>query len=285
MMNNISVVIYSYKGRNLEAVVENLKATAKNSNLHIDIHDQFPLYRQDHFDGCGYNHIFWDHIYSPIKYKSQSIRNFQTEYSLVMSDRIMLEDGWDEKLVSFVEGNKSSLVSGNGLSTLTFKNLFYIGRVNNFLNNFELNNLIDRDFIFGKTDVLKSVEFPEYLKYNGEEEVLSLRYWSQGTDIYAAPTSIYSKPFPNTIETLYTPFSKDHFYNEAVSLMTTGKNNFDDISNNTRNHVDFSNYHKLDLLELKKLPFEKNDVLYDPLSSGYNKLDAKKFMTRTKALH
>ena len=114
-------------------VVENLKATAKNSNLHIDIHDQFPLYRQDHFDGCGYNHIFWDHIYSPIKYKSQSIRNFQTEYSLVISDRIMLEDGWDEKLVSFIEGNPLSLVSGNGLSTLTFKNLFYIGRVNNFL--------------------------------------------------------------------------------------------------------------------------------------------------------
>jgi hypothetical protein len=285
MMNDISVVIYSYKGRNLESVVNNLRSTAKNSNLYIDIHDQFPLYRKEHFETYGYNHIFWDHIYSPIKYKNQSIKNFQTEYSLIISDRIMLEDGWDDKLVSFIKDSPNSLVSGNGVSTLVFKNLFYISRINHFLNKFEVNNFIDRDLIFGKTETIKSVEFPEYLKYNGEEEVLSLRYWSQGIDVYAAPTSLYSKPFPNTIETLYTPFSKDHFYNEAVSLMTTGKNNFDDISNNTRNHIDFSNYHKLDLLELKKLPFEKNDVLYDPLSSGYNKLDAKKFMTRTKALH
>lgn len=284
-MNNISVVVYSYKGRGLDDVIDNLRATAKSSQLHIDIHDQFPLYRQERFQECGYNHIFWDHIYSPIKYKNQSIQSFQTDYCLVISDRVMLEDGWDEKLINFINENPTSIVSGNGISRLMFKNLFYIDRVNQFLNNFSINNFIDRDLIFGRTDIIKSVPFPEYLKYNGEEEVLSLRYWSQGTDIYAAPTSLYSKPFANTIETLYTPFSKDHFYNEAVSLMTTGKNNFDDISNNIRNHIDFSNYHKIDLLELKKLPFEKNDVLYDPLSSGYNKLDAKKFMTRTKVMH
>jgi len=34
-MNNISVVVYSYKGRNLDDVINNLKSTAKNSQLNI----------------------------------------------------------------------------------------------------------------------------------------------------------------------------------------------------------------------------------------------------------
>ena len=55
MMNNISVVIYSYKGRNLEAVVENLKALADVNITHITNENEITKSR---FVDKKSNHMF-----------------------------------------------------------------------------------------------------------------------------------------------------------------------------------------------------------------------------------
>ena len=98
-------------------------------------------------------------------------------------------------------------------------------------------------------------------------------------------SNFYSYSGPRTLETLYVPFSINHNYNEAIELLQTGKNNFHSIIGREKTIKDFSEYHNFDFNLLHKLPFCTNDVEYDPEKLNFNKVDARRYVATTKAIH
>lgn len=280
---SIDVIIYSYKGKSLKDVVENL--IDKSSGVHdinVIIFDQYPLIRDDVFGPirqCIYRHIFWDHITSPCKHKSNSIKTSFANYTMIISDTVMLKTNWDLDLINFV-GNKNIIVSGKGKTSISHNGIYYLSRASEESDSFILDNWIDRDFIFGQSKTVKSIEYPDYLKYNGEEEVLSMSYFANGIDTYSAPSDFYYNTGINSIMTTYHTFSKDHNYNECVSLIKSGQNKYIDLNNLARSINEFLSIHNISKDYIKPLPFLLNDVDYDPHTMVFDKVDSKKFMTK-----
>lgn len=287
MMNNIELFIYSYKGKNTRAVIDNLIANKSNeTNLQIGLADQHPLNREELFKGIPnfyYHHIFWDWLTNQCEYKYNFIKRSKSTYTMFINDNVMLAKDWDKKLVDFV-ADSNKVVSGAGKISIDNKNIFYIKKNISNTEEFTLNNFVNRELIFGKTEVLKKSIYPTYVKYNGEEEHLSLSLFCNGTDIYGAPSNIYKTIGDNSIETLYTPFSVDHNYNEVIDLLEYGKNRYSSVLNRDRTLEDFIDFHGFNFKKLKKLPHEKNDVRYDPESLKMNKIDARRFIDRTKEI-
>lgn len=287
-MSSIDVVIYSYKGKILKDIVSSLLSNASgNNNINVVIVDQHPINRAKMFidvDRCFYNHVFWDWQNSPIKYKQDVIEGSTSEYMLLISDNILLDQNWDESLINFSRG-KDVVISGNKKIKLSQKSIFYLEKNYSDSENFELNNFIDRSLVFFSRNLYKRFNYPSYLKYNGEEECLSLDIFTTGIDIYSCPTTTYSKIGESTLEELYVPFSINHNYNEAVELLHTGSNSFLSIGERVRSLDDFSEFHQIDFLDIKKLPFQTNDVSYDPMMMNFNSVDARRFVARTKAIH
>ena len=114
---------------------------------------------------------------------------------------------------------------------------------------------------------------------------MSLNIFTAGNNIYCAPSEIFTKVGKPTIEELYAPFSINHNYNEVVELLHHGSNSFIDLRSKVRSVKDFAKFHDIDFLNLKKLPFQTNDVAYDPADMNFNSVDARRFVARTKAIH
>lgn len=280
---NINVVIYSFKGKNLKETVQSLMDNSSSiHNISFQIYDQSPLTRREYFSqikNCQYIHIFWDHITSPCKYKANVIKTSNHDYTLIISDSVLVKKNWDTDLVNFV-GNKNIIVSGKNKVSFFQEVPYYLKQ--NYINteSFSINNWISRDLIFAQTSTLKLVQYPEYLKYNGEEEVLSMTFFCNGIDIYSCSDNFYSSIERNTIETTYHTFSEDHNYNECISLIKTGQNSYINLNNLNKTPEEFCSIHSISRDLLKPLPFLKDDVHYDPHTSQFDKIDSKKFMTK-----
>lgn len=288
MMSDIDVIVYSYKGKFLKDTLRYLYNNASGKRkINVIIIDQHPLNRHDLFVNefdCKYVHVFWDWQYGPCLYKHDMLSFVQSKYVMLISDNIALSRNWDDDLVDFV-GNENKIVSGNMNVKFSNKNIFYIEKHYTETKTFKLNNFIDRNLIFGLTTTIRSVKYPKYLKYNGEEETLSLEYYTKEIEIYNAPTSIYEIKDEPTLENLYIPFSINHNYNEVVKLLQDGINKYTDIRNRNKSLKDFCIFHNFNFSNLKLLPFQTNDVEYDPQNLNFNKVDARKFVARTKAIH
>lgn len=289
MNKTIKVYIYSYKGKMLYDVVSNLiEKSSKNNKLFITIDDQNPLYRKSNFDkfeNIEYNHIFWDHIKSPCIYKQEGIYKNDCEYTLMISDHIFLNENWDELLINNL--GTRSIISGQGRTHFDFKNLFYTQKRYSHTDFFDISNYIDRDLLFAETALLKGYYYPTYLKYNGEEEALSLLFYCEGFDILSCPSNFYEKRYQNTLETLYVPFSINHNYNMVIDLFKTGTNKFVKRMFNLeldRSLETFIKYHNFAFDSLEYLPFNSNDVEYDNTDIEFDNIDQRKFMTRTHSI-
>jgi hypothetical protein len=289
MMSDISVIIYSYKGKVLKNVIENLLDNASDRNrLHFKVIDQHPLKRDNIFEkelACAYTHIFWDWQNSPIGYKKTMLDATTEKYTLFISDNIFVQKDWDIQLVDFIKDSKN-VVSGNNKVRLEKQGHFFIKKNYNAHAGFELTQFIDRSFVFGKTSTFnQGVVLPEYLKYNGEEECLSVELFTSGSDIFSAPYSMYNSINKNTLDELYVPFSLNHNYNAAIDLMQNGFNEFVSVAGRERTVEDFNIFHNNIFKSLSKLPFQTNDVEYDPMNLNFNSVDARRFVARTKAIH
>lgn len=286
--NSIDVFIYLYKGKYVKELLESIFTNQSGKNkINVWLVDQHPINREKVLVEkykIRYSHIFWDWQISPCKYKNDAIVSSRSKYLMLISENISLSKNWDEDLVNFVD-DKDIIVSGNKEIKILNKNLFHIDKEFSEIENFTLNNFISREMIFAKSSVFRTVNYPSYLKYNGEEEVLSLLYFINNIDIFAAPTELYNLLDQSPLEKYYSPFSINHNYNEAISLFKDNKNKYVDISNNTEKINNFYKYHNFDFNLLKKLPFEANDVSYNPESLNFNKVDARKFVARTRAIH
>lgn len=279
----IRVIIYSYKGKKLQSVIENLQAMASGYNKIIyDIWDQYPLLRNQTIGtlkDVNYHHIFWDYIISPSKYIQKSITSSKEEYILILSDNLMLKEKWDSTFINIVNST-NAIVSGQGSPVISNANMFFLKVDYKNTNNTTISNWINKDLIFAKRSHLLLIQYPQYLKHLGIEEVLSATAFCYGLDVISLPSESFNKVSNDTIGVLYTPFSIKHNYNDAIQLIKTGMNRYINLTDLKRSIQDFLSFHSISSDTIKPLPFLEDDVQYDPHQTAFDKIDSRKFMTK-----
>jgi hypothetical protein len=293
-IDSINVVMYSYKSKDAIKTLENLMKTwSKKIFIFIHWHDQNGVDRSkllidliNSYDLCNgaYIPVHWDDIDGAVLYKDLRLKaTFGGRYHMTITPGAVLEQDWDLKLIDFVV-DKNIIVSGNKKTEIFHKNLFFIDKKYTEIDNFALTNYIDRNFIFGNVTMMKNnlfgqYNFPGWLKYYGEEEVLSLQYFKDSIKVYAAPENIIKINRYSTLDDFnyYVPFSKYHNYNEAISLFKNNENSIigkidPEIVNN------FNKFHNFSFNGLHYLPFSTNDVSYSITDSRYDKMDGRRFI-------
>lgn len=277
----IDAIIFSYKNRNLKRVVDALLSNTTNE-IFVTVFDQNPIDRTEIFADprIDYSHVVWDKIGSPSERKGDAINKSQADYILELSDDSLVSMGWDEMLIKQVE-EKSCIVSGRGKVNVFKDGYFFIEKNNSPEEPSQLTNYIDRNFIFSSQRIWKSIQYPYYLKYNGEEEALSLDFFMSGYDIYSAPQITYEDLGLRTFQNLYVPFSKDHNYNMVVDKLNESISK----TNSRRSGKDFFHFHGIEDATLKHLPYPTNDVLYDQYRLKFQDVDARKFISKTKSIY
>jgi hypothetical protein len=270
----INAVIFSYKNKNLKKVIDRLINNTKMP-ISIFVYDQNNINRSETFsdffykDKVVYEHVPWDSIKSPVHYKGQTVYQSKSEYFLSISDDTLVTEGWEEALVDFLK-NKKAIVSGMGSLLLEKENLFFFKQNRANASGFTESGFVDRNFVFGKTNYLKDV-MPHELKYNGEEELMSLFLYDMGIKIFSAPSGLYEDLKARTILTKYVPFSLNHNYNTVVDRYRLADKGFLLLN-------------KINADDLEKLPYQTNDVAYDPNYLVYQNTDGRKFLEDTKGI-
>jgi len=279
-MSSIGVVIYSYKGKLLKETVKQLNENLSNKHtVNIYIIDQTPIIKNTYYDNIKnveYKHKFWDHPYGQCHYRFQIARNIKEDFVLIISDNVFLSKEWDNILIENYKDN--SVISGKGIPNITNDNFFIYNNHTEY-NDFYLSQIINKDFIFLKTELFKNTNYPTFLKYRGESEYLSLYWFTRGIDIYSCPEYIYSVEGNNSIDTLYVPYSINHNYNEIIKIINGESSKYFDAGN-IRTVSDFIDYHKINKDSISPLPFLTNDVEYDCYNNTFDKLDGRKFIGR-----
>jgi hypothetical protein len=270
----IEAVIFSYKNKNLKAVVDNLLNNTKNE-IFITVFDKHNLKRDSLFNSSSYEnkvkyeHTSWDEIIGPAEYKGNLLNSSESKYFLIISDDIFVSKNWDVELINFLK-DENAIVSGSGKLQLAQKNLFFLKQSRFFTNEYTSSYFIDRNFIFGKTESLKNV-YPIEVKYYGEEEKLSLNLFKKRIKIYSAPSDFYQDLGVRTFENLYTTFSLEHNYNLVIDSLINAPEEFLQLINLNRNN-------------LYRLPYNKDDVSYNPDIFDYQDIDGRKFINITRGI-
>jgi hypothetical protein len=285
-MNSIEAIIYSYKGKQLKDVVENLINNTDNE-IFITIIDQSPLIKDyifKDYKNVKYRHVVWDSHESPCDMKLNAIQSSNSDYVLLVGDNVMVKKSWDTELIGFLD-NKKAIVSGKGNTYFKLKDNFSFEIVSEDLMSTQISNVFTRDFAFGKGDILKQFEYPRHLKYYGENETVSILLYCSGIDIYSYCSNLYSKISENIIETIYTPFSLVHNYNEFVRLIKHGNSRFINIQkHNQRTVKDFINFHGIEIDKIYELPFEKNDPKYNHDQLAFQAVQGERFIGITRSI-
>jgi hypothetical protein len=271
----INAVIYSYKNKNLLKVIKSLFKNT-NSEIYVTVFDQHPINRKDlflelpQFKNISYNHIFWDSINSPCEKKADVLSSTNSDHFLIMSDDVILKNGWDLEAIAFVK-NAGYIISGHGQTRIKQKDKFSFEKESLLSDDYTQSGIIDRNFVFGKTTDLQSCTYPFDLKYYGEEEIYSLRLFKANKKIFSAPSNFYSNLNLNTLESLYTPFSKEHGNHSFIK----------ELKNSSKNFLEF---HNINLDQLFFLPYATDDVGYDPERLNFQDIDARKFIENIKTI-
>jgi hypothetical protein len=269
---SISLIVYSYKGKNLYDVVKRAIETS-DTEIKVFIRDQVPIIRKTQLESLGeviYKHQFWDFIESPCNLKHELIGMVSSKYICMISDDTMLSPGWDKKLIDFVE-NKNVIVSGQGKLSLDYDK-YFLKPNREESTSFDLSNYIDRNLVFGVSGIIKHTDYPKTVKYFGEEELWSMKYFERRIPIYSAPSGTYEDLKVRTLENLYTPFSIDHNYNSVIDAMSEdGK--------------DWAKWHGIIVDRLKKIPHQRDDVLYNPYDLAFNKIEQERFIDNVNGIY
>jgi hypothetical protein len=269
MPSHIEIFVYSYRNKNLLNVIENLYSSILDNNFTVFVVDQNNVDREllfKKFDNLQYKFRHWDSIKSPCELKMNFLNRTIAEYSMILSDDVMLSKGWDKELCDFLNLGSGKIVSGHTVANLSQKDLFSISNNPIWDNKFSLSQHIDRNFIFGKTKDLQKTTYPGELKYYGEEEVYAMNLLSSGLDIYSAPSETYRDLEVRTLESTYVPFSKYHNYNK-----------FYEYTQHTIARR-FLDHHGIDPNALRLLPDINNDVSYLHTDLDFVSLDGNKFL-------
>jgi hypothetical protein len=282
-MEQIKIIFYSYKNKQVKKNIQNIK---ESSSVPIDIFliDQDSIDKHLEFSDLVYSHVFWDSLESPVKLKYKEILETEQSHILIISDDVTLSPGWDKALLDFVK-NKKVIVSGYGELKLTNKDSFMLNHERSQSNDFILTNMVDKNFIFADSKILKNISFPTFLKYYGEDEMLSLMLFTNGIDVYSCPENIYKDSNDRPLENRYTTMSLEHNYNDFISLIKDKKEIAGFSLGPARSISDFIQFHKIDTDSLYKLPFQNNDVEYNYHNLEIQHLDSRRFLSNVKAIY
>lgn len=279
-MSSIGVVVYSYKGKLLKEVVKRLNDnSSKKNTVNIYIIDQAPIIKNTYYEeikNVRYRHKFWDHPYGQCHYRFEATKDIQEDFMLIISDNVFVSQDWDSILIDNYRNN--TVISGQGNPSISNDNFFLYNNPTQS-DSFILSQIVNKDFIFLKTDLFRNTNYPTFLKYRGESEYLSLYWFTRGIDIYSCPQYVYSVEGSNTIDTLYVPYSINHNYNEIIKVIKNEGSSYFEPGNN-RSVSDFIDYHKINIDSIFPLPFLTNDVEYDCYNNPFDKLDGRKFIGR-----
>lgn len=277
----IEVILYSYRNKNLRTVVDSLIENTKDELL-IHVRDQNTIDRSEKFKDVDYKHIFWDRINSPCELKGSLVHQANASHILIISDDALVSKNWDVAVKDFID-NRNIMVSGAGKVTLSNPDIFSIVPIVSNSDNFSLSQYAVREFMFAAKNVWNEFHYPANLKYNGEQEIVSLNAFRSSIDIYSGPSSIYTDLMVRSLDNLYVPFSKDHNYNDAVEQLTV--HDRDQYFLYSRWREEFLKFHNLTDDSIVKLPYQNNDVSYLPENMAFQDIDARKFISNTKAIY
>jgi hypothetical protein len=126
--------------------------------------------------------------------------------------------------------------------------------------------------VFSNKDTLARVDFPIHLKYWGEEEMMSIDAFVKGIEVYSCPLEYYIDNHERNLERLYAPFSIEHNYNSFIDYIN-------DTSSPLQSKVaQFFQYHNIDPSKIKRIPYQVDDVLYDPNSMNIVGIGGERFI-------
>lgn len=288
-MKKISILIYSYKGKNLKQSVKSIIDNTDN-DFDISVIDQNSLNRKDSFsydDRIAYRHVPWDHQYGLGYFHDEFLQNAKAEYVLLLSDEAILSKGWDTALIDYVQ-DRDIVLSGNGSVSLTYRDLFSFDVSVKLSNSFEHTDWVSRHSLFGRLNLIKQIEYPSQVKYYGYSELCSLQFFRHGIDIYSIPKSIYTDLETRNLEKYYAPFSLEHNYNLMVDELYPDRGVArDEYLLYERYLPEFLELHGI-TKKLVKLPYPTNDVDYDPnkleVVSATSNVQRKRFTDNSKGI-
>tara|TARA_R110001606_G_scaffold17539_1_gene67854 strand:- start:1917 stop:2768 length:852 start_codon:yes stop_codon:yes gene_type:complete len=279
---NIHAVVYGYKSSNLPAAVAAIYDNASPSAvISVVVHDQHPLNRASKMptrDSLEYNHVFWDHQYTPINYKKKEGVSTNEDYFLSISGDITLGKDWDEELIKAIDGREHVAISGMGKANVSIEGKYFIKNSPTESDSFTISNYIDRNMMFGPSRVFNITRFPTYMKYFGEEEMISLDLFFKGIPIYSCPSGYYSDNNERSIEKLYVPFSIEHHYNSFIDFINDAEDEQDSVER-------FFIFHGIDYKKIKKIPYQIDDVLYDPNTLQIVDIGGERFIDSVNAIY
>lgn len=273
----INAVMYSYKNKDIQAIVDHLFSVSEEG-LHLTLIDQYQLDRSAKFaeyKNFDYKHVFWDKINSPSMRKCNVIFNpdISSDYTMVLSDDIMLEVGWEDASKKFLSKNPNSIISGFGGGKIKIAEKYLFEKEEVASLDFTSTNYVDSKFIFAKTLVMKNIDYPSELKYRGESERLSLLAHLGNIDVFSAPSTMLKEDRKKRyIENLYTPFAIEHNYNQTISEVV-------------EKFPEFFTDSDIDLNQIRPIPYQVDDVLYDPYDMEMLNVNQERFIARVKAIY
>jgi hypothetical protein len=284
MTNSIKVVVYTYKGSGLQDCIESLyNNVSEESEIFVTVYDQHPLVRSSKLpDSVNYEHIFWDHMYTPINYKKKEALLNDCDYFLSISADISFNKNWDLELIEFLRTNEHSIISGQGKATLGIKDKYFLNAyrsMSSASDGFVLSGYIDRNMLFCDSDTAKRIEFPVEQKYLGEEEFISLDAFRKHIRVFSCPSGYYLDNMERTLENLYTPFSTEHLYNNFIDYIN------DPDEDDILVVENFFKFHGVDYKKLKKIPYQVDDVLYDPNTLKIVSIGGERYIDSVKVIY
>jgi hypothetical protein len=274
-MSVTRIVLYSYKNKNLQELVDNIYETSVMKNFFIKIIDQSNIRKHFTFKdypNLQYEYVHWDSIESPCTRKAEEIEKSESQFTAFISDDVWFNPGWDIKLAKFFR-DRDVVVSGRMTARVSYKDVYTIANNPVPSDDFALSQYIDRNFIFARTELLQNVTYPPKLKYYGEEEMFTINLLDGEIDIYNAPGDLYVDLGNRPIENLYTTFSKYHNFNNVHKAI------------NSEKAGNFLKYHNLDKDYYKPAPDLINDVQYNVHEDNFFTASAKKFVEKVNVLN
>jgi hypothetical protein len=299
-IDSINVVLYSYKSKDaIDTLKDLMDKRSGKIFIFVHWHDQNAVDRSklledliNSYNNCNgdYFHINWDNNEGAAEYKDGRLKaTFGGKYHMSITPGTTLFKNWDTEFIDYVK-DKNVIISGNKKVQLDNSKIFYITKTFTDISDYTVTNYIDRNLIFGNVVMMKNSKlggynFPGWLKYYGEEEILSLQYCIDDIEVVAAPTNLVTINEYSTLTDFnyYVPFSKYHNYNQVIKLFKTGSNEI--IGSIGKDKIEkFSKKLNFDFSSLHYLPFFANDVFYKVGETSYDKLGGRRFIKPVKGV-
>jgi hypothetical protein len=194
----------------------------------------------------------WDIQYGVGKFYSEFLKESKSRYVLFLSDDVTLFPSWDTQTIELSK-LYNAVISGNGTISLSKKDEF------SFAHNYQPSPIstktqwIDRAFIFMDKNMIDPAIVPISMKYYGFEEYTTMLVRKR-LDIYSANTNVYTDSRKRNVENLYVTYSLEHGYNQMI----------DELNSNSEMAQVFIRDHALQGVTLSRLPYNADDVSYDP---------------------